>query len=246
MERLQIDHARRIYHECYVGFTASVDFATVRATANALAGHIGMPSLGISESEIGSASAFEKYQRLMRLAPTKLRPGEVWYDPRTPHATRTALESARCTRRKIRIHYGDPKTGLDRMAIQDVVGFVGNAGWQLPCPILLSERNIHIGPRICEPVVVRVVDVDGMFAPYQHDSYRLPEFSTVSVGSSDAPEKVLLSATASRSLNAPTGRTPRAGSSSSVAAHTLHRRFPCNSVPQSGRKSSTRPLSSDG
>lgn len=192
MERLQIDHARRIYHEVHAGFTASVDFATVRATANALAGHLGLPSFALSDAEIGTPAAFEKYQRLMRLAPSKLRPGDTWYDPRTPHAARHALESARATRRKIRLHYGDPKTGLDRLAVQDVVGFVGTASWQLPHPILLAERHMHLGPRICELEVVRVVDVDGMVATYQHNSYRLPEFGTVSVGSSEAPEKVLL------------------------------------------------------
>lgn len=192
MEHLQIDHARRIYYECHAGFTASVDFATVRATANALAGHLGLPSFAVSDSEIGTLAAFEKYLRLMRLAPSKMRPGDTWYDPRTPHAARHALESARATRRKIRLHYGDPRTGLDRLAVQDVLGFVGSAGWQLPHPILLAERHMHLGTRICELEVVRVVDVDGMVATYQHDSYRLPKLDTVSVGSAEAPEKVLL------------------------------------------------------
>lgn len=190
MESLQIDHVRGLYCDVHAGFTATVDFLTVRATANALAGHVGMPSLAVTEAEVGSAAAFEKYQRLQRLAIAKMRPGEVWYDPRTPREAKVALDSARATRRQIRLHYGDPRTGLDRLAIDDVVGFVGYAGWQLPHPILLADRHVHLGPRICELEVVRVVDVEAMVATYNHPSYRLPEFSTARLDASS--ERVTL------------------------------------------------------
>lgn len=201
MQALQIDHARHLYVESHVGYTASVDFSTVLATANALAGHLGIPTMGIGESEIGTQSAFEKYQRLMRLAMMKIRPGEVWYDPRTPRDARIALDTARASKRKVRLHYGDPNTGLDKLATQDIVGFVGYAGWQLPHPILLSERNCHLGSRICELEVVRVVDVDGMFASYEHPRYTLPAFTTVSANNSEAPDEVMLIADGSPVMN---------------------------------------------
>lgn len=179
---LQVDPVRRLYVESHVGFTFGVDFSTVRATANALAGHLRMPTLAVTDDEFGSQAAFEKYQHLVRLASSRLRHGEVWYDPRTPAGARNALESARATKRRVRLHFGDPRSGLDRLAVQDIVGFVGYASWQLPHPILLSDRNVHLGPRICELEVVRVVDVDGLVATYEHPTYRLPNFTTVPAG----------------------------------------------------------------
>lgn len=192
MDSIVIDHDRGLYVEKHLGYTMSIDFSTVRATANALAGLLGAPTLGIGESEIGSSSAFSKYQRLLRMAMQKIRPGEIWFDPRTPRDARVALDSARATRRKIRLHYGDPKTGLDKLVAQDVVGFVGAASWQLPYPILLSERNSHLGPRICELEVLRVVDVDGLCITYEHPRYKLPTFTSASTERPAAPDQVQL------------------------------------------------------
>lgn len=121
---------------------------------------------------------------------------DVWYDPRTPQEVKHGLECARAQRRRVRIFYGDAKSGRDRLATQDVVGFVGWAGWQLPHPILLAERHQHLGPRICELEVVRILDLDpaGAFSKYQHPRYSLPEFSTVSCSDSAQPDRVTLAA----------------------------------------------------
>lgn len=192
MDSLLVDHERKIYIETHAGYTASYDFATVRANANALAGHLGTPSLGVGDTEIGSVAAFEKYLSLVRMASRKFRPGDVWYDPRTPAQARHALESARATRRLVRLHYGDPRTGRDRLAVQDVLGFVGYAAWYLPHPILLVDRQLHIGPRIVELEVVRVFDVDGMVATYSHPHYHLPQLSVVSACDPDRPELLVL------------------------------------------------------
>lgn len=194
MESLLVDHERRIYMETHAGFTASYDFATVKANANALAGHMGTPSLAIGEEEVGSVAAFEKYLSLVRMATRKFRPGDVWYDPRTPPAARHALESARATRRAVRLHYGNPRTGVDRLAVQDVVGYVGYAAWYLPHPILLTDRQLHIGPRIVELEVVRVVDVLGLIATYEHPTYRLPQLATVGACDPENPERLVLAA----------------------------------------------------
>lgn len=194
MDMVLVDHERRLYLESHAGYTASYDFATVRANANALAGRIGSPSLAITDSEIGSVAAFEKYLALVRLATRKFRPGDVWYDPRTPTAARQALESARATKRLVRLHYGDPRTGLDRLAVQDVLGFIGYAAWALPHPILLAERQLHVGPRVVELEIVRVVDVDGMVATYEHPTYRLPHLTTVSACDPDHPDRLVLAA----------------------------------------------------
>ncbi len=38
MDSIVIDHVRGLYVEKHLGYTMSIDFSTVRATANALAG----------------------------------------------------------------------------------------------------------------------------------------------------------------------------------------------------------------
>jgi hypothetical protein len=129
MDTLVVDHARQMYLDRHAGFTASYDFATVTATANALAGRLGVPSLAIGTSEVGSTAAYEKYLSLVRMASAKFKPGDVWYDPRTPVPLRHALETARATRRQVRLFYGDPRTGTDRLATRDVLGYVGYAAW---------------------------------------------------------------------------------------------------------------------
>lgn len=193
---LQIDVARGLYVDSHAGHMQTLDFATVHANANALAGHLGKPSFGITKDEEGTRAAFEKFGRLCRLAVERFRPGDVWYDPRTPQEVKHGLECARAQRRRVRIFYGDAKSGRDRLAMQDVVGFVGWAGWQLPHPILLAERHQHLGPRICELEVVRILDLDpaGAFSKYQHPRYSLPEFSTVSCSDSAQPDRVTLAA----------------------------------------------------
>lgn len=197
MDSLQIDVARELYVDTHAGHTAVFDFSTVQANANALAGHLGKPTLGVAENEKGTRAAYEKFGRLCRMAIERFRPGDVWYDPRTPREVKYGLECARAQRRRVRIFYGNPKTGLDRLAVQDVVGFVGWAGWQLPHPILLAERHQHLGPRICELEVVKIVDVqetDKAFSTYTHRDYHLPAFTTVSCNDPAQPDRVLLAA----------------------------------------------------
>lgn len=194
MNHVQIDFDRKIYLDRHAGYTATCDFGTVKATADALAGHLGMPALAVGDCEPGSLEAYRKYQHLLRLASSRFKPGEVWYDPRTPLGAKQAIESARITRRQIRLHYGDPRSGMDRLVTQDVTGFVGYAGWQLPHPILQPARHVHLGPRICELEVVKVVDVDAMVATYSHANYRLPVLTTVGTADIDHPERVVLAA----------------------------------------------------
>lgn len=179
MDNLVVDHERQIYLDRHAGFTASYDFATVTATANALAGRLGVPSLAIGSSEVGSTEAYEKYLSLVRMASAQFRHGDVWYDPRTPAQLRHALETARATRRQVRLFYGDPRTGLDRLATRDVLGYVGYAAWSLPHPILLSERQTFVGPRIVELEIVKVIDVDSFLTTYSHSSYHMPTLTIV-------------------------------------------------------------------
>lgn len=194
MHAIQIDHVNRIYVERRPGFTEACDFSTVAATANALAGRLGLPGLSIPSTEVGSAAAYEKYQRLLRLAAGRLGSGEVWYDPRLAPEARQALESARVTRRPVRLHYGDPRTGRDRLAAFDVAGFVGYSGLLLPHPILLVTPKHHLGPRIIELEVVRIVDIHAMVTTFSHPAYHLPALQAVDAPTPAAPLQVLLAA----------------------------------------------------
>lgn len=159
--------------------TEAISFSELLATTNALAGKLGKPTLAISQREVGTSAAFDRYQSALRLAAQAGQVGGLWFHPATPEPLRNALASARACGRRVRLYYGDPDTGQCSLATTNNVGWIGRMyGSALAYPMLMSSADAKAGLRILDSGVVRVQDLDsaGMVV-YEHPRYHLPDMS---------------------------------------------------------------------
>jgi hypothetical protein len=95
------------------------------------------------------------------------------YHRETPDAVRNILENARQFRRRVRLFYGDTKTGRDRLEENDVSGFIGRSTGNIKIPLLLPRSNSSSGPGILDHCIVKIIQ-DGRTV-YEHPKYWQPE-----------------------------------------------------------------------
>lgn len=95
------------------------------------------------------------------------------YPVDTPSAVVSWLETSRVREQRIRIFYGDTKTGRDWMQEYDIMGIVGRTTGVVKVPILLQTKNSTGGGSISCDSIVRIT-TNGRTV-YQHPEYHLPE-----------------------------------------------------------------------
>lgn len=100
----------------------------------------------------------------------------TYYRAGTPKPVIDALESARKSGAKIRLHYGDSQTGKDWMDDQDVEGYIGRTSGPLKVPILLTRKRSTGGTAILLDNIVKL-SVSGNVV-YQHPKFNQPEFTS--------------------------------------------------------------------
>jgi hypothetical protein len=113
--------------------------------------------------------------------------GGIYYHARTPDAVVRALEQARASRQRIRISYGDARTGRDWLEEHDVEGRIGNSLGPLKVPLLLHSSRAHGGPALLDHCIVRIRGT-GRYSRvlYQHRRYHAGTFSIREIGPDDA------------------------------------------------------------
>jgi hypothetical protein len=94
----------------------------------------------------------------------------IFYHVETPDAVVKALEHARASRQRIRVYYGDSKTGRDWLEEHDVEGYVGNSTGPLKVPLLIYNRRCHGGGALLDHCIVKVKWTRGGVL-YQHPAY---------------------------------------------------------------------------
>jgi len=169
---LTVDYRARLYLVRWIDSVEAISFDDVVQLSNALAGRLGQPSLALGDAD-GSEAQFERFQELLARAAQELPINETFYHPRTRRAVRQALEQARLQRRRVRIYYGDPVSGLDS-CLPPQVGYVGRRGEQLQWPILSSAAGLCTGTRIHSASLVRVESLSEYVDLYRHERYHLP------------------------------------------------------------------------
>ncbi len=176
---LSVDPRNRLFLERHGSTVESVSFTDVYDITNALAGRLKQPAMALAETDIGSVESYRRYRLMVAKAARELPPTEPWYHPRTTREVRLALENARINRLRVRLFFGDPATGLDRMELADTVGYIGHQGAELQHPVLLAKPGDRHGVRIHDAAVVRITAVDHHCALYQHRHYHLPVLNYV-------------------------------------------------------------------
>lgn len=87
-----------------------------------------------------------------------------------------ALESARASRARIRVWYGDTNTGKAWAEENDVLGYVGRSTGNVKIPLLVHNRGSFGGGAILDHCIVRIDITDGTTL-YKHPSFNAGEWS---------------------------------------------------------------------
>ena len=167
---VQINERQRLYVIPAEGGYSCKGFDVALREAQALADTLGHPELRPADAERGTLEVLEKHRELIRLA--QGQDIGTWFHPETPRKARRILEAARKDGSRLRIFYGDTKTGRDWMEENDVLGTIGRSTGVLKIPLMLAEGE-HGGPGLLEHCIVRIIRVDDRRELYRHSQYHL-------------------------------------------------------------------------
>lgn len=93
-------------------------------------------------------------------------------------------------RNRIRLWYGDVKTGETWLEEYDVTGVISRSmGDRFKIPILIHNRRSYGGGAILTHCIVRIDDIETRAPLWKVDNFHFPEFR-IKVGSGDYPYKV--------------------------------------------------------
>lgn len=113
---------------------------------------------------------------------------ETYYNENTPESVKRGLEYARVNRLRVRLFYGDVKTGRDWFEENDVCGYVGRSNGQCKVPLLIHNSRSLGGGAIMTDCIVRMF-VDGRQV-YKHPKYRV-EFKHIIESKHEYPFQVM-------------------------------------------------------
>lgn len=85
------------------------------------------------------------------------------------------LTNAHESRDRIRLVYGDPKTGKDWLEENDVIGRVGCSTGEQKIPLLIANERSMGGGGILTANILKIVRVSNKQVLYQHDKYIEPK-----------------------------------------------------------------------
>lgn len=98
------------------------------------------------------------------------------YHDKTPLEVAQALEAARARHYRIRLHYGNPETGVDWLEEHDIEGYVGRSCGRRRVPLILANSRSIGGPSVLENCIVKITrrHAGGRWGVYIHPTYRCP------------------------------------------------------------------------
>lgn len=105
------------------------------------------------------------------------------FHPDTPQEVKDILQAYCHTSKRLRLFFGDAKTGLDWGEENDVIGAIGNSTGNDDCkiPILLANRRSIGGGAILDNCIVRIIDAASKCELWRHPHYYQAEYHIVSV-----------------------------------------------------------------
>lgn len=177
---MTLNTERRLFVFKYSDHVSCLGFDVVYGHCKELARRIkklGLLKQGVElkpvlETEIGTPEQYQQYRDLLAIVGT--RKIGTWFDYRTPQKVRDALEEARRSGRKVRIFYGDTKTGRSTMDEYDMVGRVGRSCGTLQIPLLVADGNDG-GGGILDSYIVRIIDANTRADLYRHKDFHVPD-----------------------------------------------------------------------
>jgi NADH:ubiquinone oxidoreductase subunit E len=110
---ITINKERRLYVlNCGEGVSC-LGFENAMLETRTLARRLDRPELTPADREFGKLSVLEKRDRLLKLLVDSNKDPGTWFHPKTPRQVRDVLETSRKRVDRVRIFYGDSRTGRD-------------------------------------------------------------------------------------------------------------------------------------
>ncbi|MFC0903820.1 hypothetical protein ACFHWD_03830 [Clostridium sp. MT-14] len=100
---------------------------------------------------------------------------ETAYHADTDKKVIDILENTRMSNQRIRLFYGDIKTGRDWMEEYDTIGYIGRSTGKIKIPLLVKTNKSYGGGAILDDCIVKIT-LDKKII-YQHPKYHLPKIN---------------------------------------------------------------------
>lgn len=107
------------------------------------------------------------------------------YHAETPLQVINVLEQARINRQRIKVYFGDIKTGKDWNEENDTIGYIGRSGGKIKIPLLVHNSTSLGGGGLLDHCIVKIREAKGNRVLYQQHNYNSPKIEIVP---SDLPE----------------------------------------------------------
>lgn len=96
------------------------------------------------------------------------------YHAETSQEVINALETARNNRLRIRIYYGDVKTGICWNEEHDIFGYVGRSSGEIKIPLLVSNSRSYGGCALLDHCILKIRESKGRRVLYQAANFQPP------------------------------------------------------------------------
>lgn len=93
------------------------------------------------------------------------------FDEKTSLKLQTLITHLYCSGERVRVWYGDIKTGKAWPEENDVIGFIGMSTGVKPIPLLINNSRSLGGGGLLYGSILRIDRIEGKRTIYQHDSF---------------------------------------------------------------------------
>lgn len=190
---MQINAEQRLYVLPCGGGYSCLGFDVANGNALEIARMLGKPELKPKAAPGTEAHYAEYLAAVSALADSWT--DQTFFSYETPDEVRRTLESARHNRTRVRLFYGNTKTGAAWAEENDIVGTVGRSMGPMKIPLLIANAHSHGGGGILTGSIVAIMTAPGCFV-YKHPSFNVGQWTTHPAKSPDYTYTVLHNGTA--------------------------------------------------
>ena len=107
------------------------------------------------------------------------------YHEETSSEVTSVLDSAMKSRKRVKVHFGDTKTGRDWNEEHDIIGYVGRSNGSIKIPLLVYNSRSMGGGGLLDHRILKIVETKTKMVLYQHPKYQQPIVEIVETDMSD-------------------------------------------------------------
>lgn len=174
---ITINTEQSLYVQTFVEGCPTWGFQNAFDETTLLAERLGHPELAPFMADYGTEEVLKKHAKLIKLATMDSRLG-TWFKKDTRVGVKKVIDRLIHTGEKVRVFYGNPKTGKSSMDEFDMIGEVGRSTGTLKVPVLLSESD-GFGAPMQDDMIIRIIRMSDHKNLYKHPGFHVPEMKII-------------------------------------------------------------------